>query len=149
MEVFRPQNVPESRLRQQPRRVMRVLHVGDGHRGIGDAVVNNGVYRHCHRVLREHLKSHRMEVLVESYSSVEVEMPKFTPMREPTWSTRNACSCWANPSLALLNVYCLQDIYTLKVSSKLISSTYRFYTCMCRDWTQQKSCITYLQMAKH
>ena len=97
MEVFRPQNVPESRLRQQPRRVMRVLHVGDGHRGIGDTVVNNGVYRHCHRVLREHLKSHRTGALVKSYNSVEVE-------------TGDA-QIYPNERTNLVNTKCLQFLF--------------------------------------
>ena len=67
MKVFRPQNVPERRLRQQPRRVMRVLHVGDGDCGVGDAVVDNRVYRHCHRILGQNLESHRAEVLVTMF----------------------------------------------------------------------------------
>jgi len=48
-------DVPEGGLRQQTRGVMRVLHVSHGHRGVGDPVVDDGVYGDRHGVSRQDL----------------------------------------------------------------------------------------------
>ena len=56
MQVLGSQDVPQRRLSQQPRRVVRVLHVGHRHRRVRHAVVDDGVHGHRDGVPREHLE---------------------------------------------------------------------------------------------
>ncbi len=50
MQGLCTQDVSQGRLGQQPGGVVRVLHVGHGDGGIGDAVVDDGIDGHCHGV---------------------------------------------------------------------------------------------------
>jgi len=54
-QVLRAQHVPERRLRQQTRRVVRVLHVGHRYGRVANAVVDHGVHAHRHRILGQDL----------------------------------------------------------------------------------------------
>ena len=50
MKVLGSQDVSQCGLRQQPRGVVSVFHVGHGDGGVGDAVIDDGVHRDRHRV---------------------------------------------------------------------------------------------------
>ena len=56
VEVLCAENVPQRGLREEARRVMRVLDVGHRDGGVGDPVVDHGVHRHGHGVLGQNLK---------------------------------------------------------------------------------------------
>ena len=43
MQTLGAKNVPQCSLCQQPRRMMRILHVGHRHRGVAHPVVHDGV----------------------------------------------------------------------------------------------------------
>ena len=59
VKIFRSENVPERSLCQKPSRVVSVLHVGHRHRGVGHAVVDDGVDGHRHGVTSKHLRPAR------------------------------------------------------------------------------------------
>jgi hypothetical protein len=52
-------DVAQGGLGEEAGRVVGVLHVGDGHGGVGDAVVDDGVHRHGHAVLGQNLQHPR------------------------------------------------------------------------------------------
>lgn len=58
---MRAQHVAQRRLRQQAGGVVGVLHIRHRHGGIVNAVVDDGVDRHGHRVLGEHLLRRHVE----------------------------------------------------------------------------------------
>ena len=56
-EVLGAEHVPQRRLRKQACRVVRVLHVCHRHSRVVHPVIDDGVDRHRHRVLRQHLRA--------------------------------------------------------------------------------------------
>jgi len=56
LQRFGAQHVPESGLGQQPGRPVRVLHVGNGHCGVVDPVVDHRVHGYRHAVLGKDLE---------------------------------------------------------------------------------------------
>ena len=69
MKVLGAEDVPQSRLGQQPGAVVGVLHVGHAHGGVTDPVVNHRVHRHRDTVLGQHLQG-REVLLGAGVSSV-------------------------------------------------------------------------------
>ncbi len=59
VQVLGAQNVAQRRLGQEASRVMGVLHVGHRHGRVRHAKVNDGVHRHRHAVLGQHLNTGR------------------------------------------------------------------------------------------
>ena len=62
MEVLGAENVPQRGLREEARRVVRVLDVGHGDGGVGDAVVDHGVDGHGHRVFGQDLRGRQKKL---------------------------------------------------------------------------------------
>ena len=56
MEVLCAQYVSQRGLRQEPRGVVRILHIGHGDCRVGDTVVDHGVHRHGHGVFGQDLQ---------------------------------------------------------------------------------------------
>ena len=68
-ERLRAEQVAQRRLREEARRLRRVLDVDDRHHRVLDAVVDDGIHRHRHRVLREDLRRARWEDGVGNFLS--------------------------------------------------------------------------------
>jgi len=54
-EILGAKDVTQRRLRKKASRSVDVFNVRDRHSGVWDAVVDDGVDRHRHRVLRQYL----------------------------------------------------------------------------------------------
>ena len=54
------QDVTERGRRQQPRAVLRILHVGDGDGGVADAVVHDSIHSHGYTVFGQDLSQKKI-----------------------------------------------------------------------------------------
>lgn len=60
------QHVAQSRLSQQTGGVVRVSDVRHGYRGVGHAVVDDSIHRHCHAVFGQHLTITKKKYVIHS-----------------------------------------------------------------------------------
>ena len=55
-QIFGSENVSERGGREKPGGSRGVLHIGDGHGGVIDAIVDDSIHGHCHGIFRKNLK---------------------------------------------------------------------------------------------
>ena len=56
MQIFGSKNISESGLRQKASGMMRIFNIGHWDCCVWHTIINDSVYRNCHRVFGQHLK---------------------------------------------------------------------------------------------